>query len=144
MAEGALRVLLEQQRPGKFVVTSAGVSAANGFPATMYAIEAAKIWSCNLSSHKSQMLSRALIDDADLIFGMTSEHVKEILRQVPSAKDHTYLFKNFPDHRAKGEPVEDPIGQELERYNATFLELGEYLGKYLKQIIQMIDEKVAR
>ena len=144
MAEGALRVLLEQQRSGEFVVKSAGVSAANGFPATMYAIEAAKIWSCDLSGHKSQMLSRTLIDEADLILGMTSEHVKEILRQVPDARNRTFLFKNFPDSRAKGEPVEDPIGQELEKYNATFLELGEYLGKYLKQIIQMIDEKIAR
>ena len=144
MAEGALRVLLEQQRPGKSIVKSAGIAAANGFPATMYAIEAAKIWSCDLTRHRSQMLTRALIDEADLIFGMTSEHVKEILRQVPGASTRTYLFKNFPESRSKGEPVEDPIGQELERYNATFLELGEYLGKYMPEIVQRIDEKLIR
>jgi len=44
MAEGALRTLLEKKRPDKFEVISAGTAAASGFPATIFAIEAAKIW----------------------------------------------------------------------------------------------------
>lgn len=139
MAEGALRVLLEKERPGKAVVKSAGISAASGFPATMYGAEAAKMWDVDLSSHKSQALTKTLIEAADLIFGMSPEHVREILRQVPAAKDKTYLFKNFPDSSPTGEPVEDPIGQSLDRYNETFLELGEYLGKYLPEIVKRID-----
>ena len=33
------------------------------------------------------------------------------------------------------------IGQSLERYNETFLEIGEFLGKYLDEIVKRIDEK---
>jgi tRNA threonylcarbamoyl adenosine modification protein (Sua5/YciO/YrdC/YwlC family) len=141
MAHGALRVLLEKERPGKFEIESSGIAAAAGFPATMYAIEAARMWDADLRTHSSQPLSRAQIDRADLILGMSPEHVREIIRQVPGAADKTYLFKNFPDHAKNGEPVDDPIGQSLDRYNETFLEIGEYMGKYLPEIVKRIDAK---
>ncbi|RME30352.1 MAG: low molecular weight protein arginine phosphatase [Candidatus Zixiibacteriota bacterium] len=142
MAEAALRCLLENERPGAAEIISSGVAAANGFPATMYAIEAVKVWDCDLSKHRSQQLTRELIDRSDLIMGMTSEHVREILRLSPEAKDKVYLFKNFPDPSPSGEPVEDPIGQSLEVYNRTFLEIGEQLGRILPEILKRIDEKV--
>jgi len=141
MAEGALRMLLLKERPGKFEVLSAGTAAATGFPATMYAIEAVKIWDVDISQHHSQPLTPMLIDRADLIFAMTSSHLQEVLRMRPEVKDKTYLFKNFPDPSPNGEGVEDPIGQALEKYNETFLEIGEYLGKYLPEIVKRIDEK---
>jgi len=141
MAEGALKVLLEKQRPGSFSVISSGTAAASGFPATMYAIEAAKIWDCDLSSHRSQQLSRELIEKSDLILAMTPEHLQEVLRLSRSAKGKAFLFKNFPDPNPDGEGIEDPIGQSLDRYNETFLEIGEYLGKYLDEVVRRIDEK---
>jgi len=142
MAEGALRVLLERERPGKSLVMSAGIAAATGFPATLFAIEAARIWDCDLSHHKSQPLEPLLVEQADLILCMGPEHLTEVLRQVPSARSKAFLFKNFPDGRKYGETVEDPIGQALERYNQTFIEIGEYLGKFLPEIVRRIDEKV--
>lgn len=141
MAEGALRMLLSKDRQGKFVVLSAGTAAASWFPATMYAIEAAQIWDADLSRHQSQPLTPMLIDRADLVFSMTPTHLHEVLRMQPGAKNKTYLFKNFPDASRNGEGVEDPIGQSLDRYNETFLEIGEYLGKHLPEIVKRIDEK---
>jgi protein-tyrosine-phosphatase len=143
MAEGGLRVLLTKERPGKFRILSAGTAAATGFPATVYGIEAARIWGCDLSKHKSQQLTRSLIEDADLVFALAPEHAKEVVRLAPEARDKTFLFKNFPEPHLTGEAVEDPIGQALERYNETFLEIGEYLGKYLPEIVRRIDEKAA-
>ncbi len=142
MAEGALRTLLDKERPGRAKVISAGIMAATGFPATLFAIEAARIWDCDLSHHHSQPLEPRLIEQADLIFCMGPDHLTEVLRQVPSARNKAFLFKNFPDNRKFGETVEDPIGQALERYNQTFIEIGEYLGKFLPEIVRRIDEKL--
>lgn len=142
MAEGALRSLLEKTHDGKFEVISAGTSAAAGFPATMYAIEASKVWDVDISGHLSQPLSSALIEKADLILVMTTQHYNEIVRVKRDAKNKTFLLKNFPNGGGDGEPVVDPIGQSLERYNETFLEIGEYLGKYRDEITRRIDEKV--
>ncbi len=141
MAEAGLRVLLEKERPGKSEVISAGVAAAAGFPATRYAAEAVKIWNADLSGHSSQSLTRDLVDRADIVFGMTPSHVKEILKVAPQAKHKVFLFKNFPDDSPVGEGVEDPIGQALDQYNQTFLEIGEILGRQLPEIVKRIDEK---
>lgn len=143
MAEGALRVLLEKERPGKFEVISSGTHAASHYPATIYAIEAARIWDADISGHQSQPLSKELIDRADLILGMTESHVQQVLKLDPRAADRTYLFKNFPDASPHGEDVEDPIGEPLDAYNQTFIEIGEHLGRHLDEFVRRIDEKTA-
>jgi len=141
MAEGALKGLLEKERPEKSEVVSAGTVGASGFPATKYAVEAARIWDADISKHQSQPLTGGLIDRADLILGMTSGHVGEVLKLRKEAANKTFLFKNFPDPNRSGEGVDDPIGQPLERYNETFLEIGEYLGQQLDEIVKRIDAK---
>lgn len=141
MAEGAMRMLLEKERPGRAEVISAGTHAAEGFPATEYAQEAARVWDVDITGHESQPLTPALIDRADLIFAMTPKHLKAVLKLKPDAAAKTYLFKSFPDRSQDGEGVHDPIGQTLDRYNATFLEIGEFLGKHLPEIVKRIDEK---
>jgi len=143
MAEYAMRALLEKERPGRTRVLSAGMGAADGYPATQYAIEASKMWDLDLTPHGSQMLTPALVDDADLIFAMTPEHHRAVLRLSGNAEDKTFLLKSFPDNTPVGEGVDDPIGQPLEKYNRVFLEIGECLGKYLDAIVQRIDGRTS-
>ena len=142
MAEAGLRVLLEKERPGQYEIISAGTAGGVDFPATRYAQEAVKLWGGDLSKHLSRPLTPDLIGRADLIFGMTPEHVDEILRLSPEARERTYLLKNFPDPDPDGDGVDDPIGQSLDRYNETFLEIGEYLGKHLPEILKRMDAKI--
>ena len=142
MAEGALKHLLKDKYGDKVEVISSGTSAATGFPATLYGIEAAKLWDVDTSSHLSRSLTKDLIDKSDLIFAMTPRHYNEILRLRSHAESKTYLFKNFPDSSGNGEGVGDPIGMALEEYNKTFLELGEQLGKVLPDIEKLINEKL--
>lgn len=141
MAEGALKNLLSKKRPGRFEVVSAGTMGASGYPATMYAIEAAKIWDADISKHQSQPLTHGLIERADLILGMSEEHLREVLRMNREAADKTFLFTNFPDPDRHGRGIDDPIGQSLDRYNRTFLEIGEYLGRQLDEIVRRMDAK---
>ena len=141
MAEYALRMLLEKERPGQTEAASAGTLGLRNQPATLYAQEAARIWDLDLSQHHSQGLTSELIARADLIFAMTSDHYAEIVRLDRRAADKTYLLKCFPDKSSDGESVADPIGMDLEYYNEVFLEIGEYLGKHLPEIVKLIDSK---
>lgn len=141
MAEGALRMLLEKEVPEKFEVISSGTFGADGYPATQYAREAAKMWDIDLSSHASQQLTEELIEEADLIFAMTPEHFLQIVALSPKAVDKVFLFKNYPAPGPNGEGVEDPIGRDLAKYNEVFLEIGEYLGKNLPEIVKRIEAK---
>lgn len=141
MAQAAITVLLEKERPGQVRVVSAGIAAVEGYKATDHAREAVRLWDGNLSEHYSQPLSEEIIESADLIFGMTSGHVHAILAKSDKATGKTYLLKNFPELSPDGEGVDDPIGGPLDMYNETFVEIGEYLGKNLSEIVRRIDEQ---
>ena len=142
MAEGALRVLLEKERPGKFEVISSGTSAADGFPATEHAIEASKLWKSDISKHESQALTKKLIDRADLILAMTPNHYRQLMTINPEAQSKYFLLRNFPDPDPFGAAVDDPIGQPLDYYKNTFLEIAEEAGRILSEIVKRIDETV--
>ena len=138
MAEGALKHLLNKKSVDNFEIISSGTMQGVGFPATLYAIEAAKTWEVDISGHLSQPLTPDLIEKSDLIIAMTPNHVKEILRMRKDAASKTYLLRSFPDNASDGDGVADPIGMSLEEYNKTFLELGELLGEHLDEIINRI------
>ena len=141
MAEGALKHLLNKKSVEDFEIISSGTMQGAGFPATLYAIEAAKTWDVDISGHLSQPLTPNLIEKSDLIIAMTPGHTKEILKMRRDAAGKIYLFKNFPDNSPDGEGIADPIGMSLEEYNKTFLELGESLGQHLDEIIKRIKGK---
>jgi len=140
MAEGALKKLFEKEKPGPYKVFSCGTAGASGYPATSYAREAAKMWDIDLTGHASQQLTEALIEKSDLILAMSPEHLETVLEISPEAAEKTFLFKNFPENDPVGEAVEDPIGQDLSKYNEIFLEIGEYLGKNLPEFVKRIKE----
>jgi protein-tyrosine phosphatase len=92
------------------VVTSAGIAAVDGAPASREAITVMSHFGLDLSAHISQPLTERLIRDADVIFAMTHAHRVELLAQWPGAAERTELL--CPD----GQDVSDPIGAPQELY----------------------------
>jgi len=136
MAEGGLRKLLENQGIENIEVLSSGTAAANGFPATTYAIEAARLWDADISRHRSSPLTQQFIRNADLILCMTSHHCQDVLSTDPEAKSKTFMLTSYPEPGCTGDDIADPIGGSLDMYNQTFLEIGEELGRMLPHIIE--------
>lgn len=141
MAEGAMRILMEGRRITNVDVISAGTAAAPGSPATLYAIEAAKIWHADISGHRARLLSPELIEQADLILVMTPLHYHDVMLKSPEAGSRIFLLKKYPESGDDGEGVADPIGGSLDQYNQTFLEIGEELGRFLPEIISLARRK---
>ena len=142
MAAGGLEVLLKNNDVKTIGVCSSGTVAASGYPATAYAIEAARIWDADISRHSSQPLTENLIEESDLIICMAPSHCREVTTMVPEAGDKTFLLKNYPEAGCDGEGIEDPIGGSLDMYNRTFLEIGEELGRILPYILKAAEGKV--
>ncbi len=141
MAEGSLRKLFQNNGIVGVDVISSGTSGSYGQPATAYAIEAAKIWEADISGHRSQPLTEELIERADLILTMESDHCREVLRINPEADGKVYLLKKFPETGCHGDEIDDPIGGSLDLYNQTFLEIGEELGRIFPEIVERIRTK---
>jgi protein-tyrosine-phosphatase len=137
MAEGILKSLLSQKQEDDIMVSSAGISGLEGYPASGFAVEVAKNWDVDISGHRARQLNREMIGNADLILAMSPEHADYILRKEPRAKNKTFLLKSFPTpYVASQEGIRDPIGGSLDQYNQTYLELDEAIRRIEGKIIQ--------
>jgi len=110
-------------------VSSAGVAAANGAPATAEAIHAAKVLGGDIARHRSQPVTKELINDADVIFCMTQRHVADVCRLVPAAAAKARRLDPNGD-------VSDPIGCGPEVYGRTAERLRDAIWTVLTEIVK--------
>jgi protein-tyrosine phosphatase len=141
MAEAGLRSLLEEDSISDITVSSAGTGAAVGFPASRFAVEAAKIRDADASKHKARQLTRESILDSDLILALSPNHYNIILEIAPEAFDRTYLLKEFPERGDNREGVKDPVGMTLDVYNEVFLEIMSELDRMFPRIKELAHER---
>jgi protein-tyrosine-phosphatase/tRNA A37 threonylcarbamoyladenosine synthetase subunit TsaC/SUA5/YrdC len=103
------------------VVTSAGLAAWAGGPASAGAVEAAAELGGDLRGHESQPLTESLVQQADVILTMTAAHRAALLAQFPEAGDRVVMLS--PDRR----DVIDPIGGSLETYRSCARQIQAHL-----------------
>lgn len=113
MAEYLFRLQIVS-RP-EFTVCSAGVMTGYGAPASRFAVKAMNELGVDISAHRSQPVSRDLVEEAELLVVMTGGHRDALLERYPHVADKIVLLKTFDPNR-KDEDVMDPIGLSLDVY----------------------------
>jgi len=94
MAEGFLRY--EAGRRGLAVETrSTGTHAWTGRAATIEGRKVMNEHGVSIDDHRTIELDEALVSWADLIIGMSREHVRETVRTFPQAADKTFTMKGI-------------------------------------------------
>ncbi|WP_071542372.1 low molecular weight protein arginine phosphatase [Neomoorella thermoacetica] len=91
----AIAAKLAKERGLDVTISSAGLAAREGDPATPEAVQALAEMGLDLSSHRARQLTAATVRDADLILTMTAEHRERILRDYPEARGKTYTLKEY-------------------------------------------------
>lgn len=132
LAEGIAKKIFSEGAKFESHISSAGSSARDGLPASPLAIEVAEANSIDLSSHKSRLLNRALVNDADLIVVMAPNHRETVGIIEPSALGHTFLLTDFCDGE-EGDVI-DPIGLGVEVYKKTFALIERCISGMKKQL----------
>jgi protein-tyrosine-phosphatase len=113
MAEGLLSHLLG---PGcGWKISSAGLCAANGFPASPNAVDVMREKGIDISSHRSRRLSPELIEAADLLITMTRGHRDAILSAAPESAGKVFLLKSFGVSQCPAD-IYDPVGELTDVY----------------------------
>lgn len=114
MAEAIARSLVAAQKPNGITthIVSAGVAAGGEMPATAEAIHAVHELGHEFHDHRSQPLTRAIIDRADAIFAMTPTHLETVLAMEPEAADRAWTLD-------PAGAVPDPIGGDQSLYLET-------------------------
>ena len=95
--------------------SSAGTFAALGHPASGNAVIAVKELGIDLSGHRSQPLTAELVESADMIVVMTTEHRFHLLEVFPDVGNRVFLIKSFGTSIVPAD-VSDPYGGSLNTY----------------------------
>jgi protein-tyrosine phosphatase len=135
MAEGLFRKMLGG-RVKEFLVSSAGISALDGFPATEETIRVMREEGVDVSRHRSRRLSLEMIRDADKIFVMEMMHKDMILRLDPGAGDKVFLLTEFMEGAAPyGQPdIPDPIRMPNSFYQSVLKTIRDCLVKITEDL----------
>ena len=137
MAEKLLQHALEKEDAplNELTVESAGVATGYGAPASTNSIAALQRVPLDLTQHKSQPVTQALIDRAFLILGMTDSHLDILTHSHSNLPKRVHLFREFIDS-GNHLQIPDPYGQNLTAYKHcldSMVEAIPSLITYLKQ-----------
>jgi protein-tyrosine-phosphatase len=126
MAEALLQHALHgQPEPLKSLkVISAGVAARGGELISQNSVLALKKVGIDLSLHRSQPITRSLIENALAVFCMTESHRAMIQVNFDPLPRHLYLFREFIGNGADPE-IADPYGGPLGLYESCRDEMVE-------------------
>ena len=97
-------------------VGSAGADAPVGSPAAANAIEVMREAGLDLTRHRAQQVSRAMLQAADLVLVMEEYHRQRVADLEPDAAGRTRLLLSYV---GRNEKVDDPIGFSVECYRLT-------------------------
>ncbi len=115
-----LRCPADKMEHMKISVASAGTAGGRGMLASSGAVTAMKRLGLDLSSHRSQPVTPALVNQADLIYVMSKNHKDFICNLVPTACHRIKLLSDSG--------VADPIGGSDQEY----IECAQYIGRLLE------------
>ncbi|HEY7876036.1 MAG TPA: low molecular weight phosphatase family protein [Actinomycetota bacterium] len=97
MAEGLFRVALDRRGCTGVRVASSGTWAYGGSSPTAEAIDAAGEYGADISGYESVPLTRAQVDESDVVVAMTSVHLREIADHAPDSHGKVFLMKELAE-----------------------------------------------
>lgn len=122
LAEAVLKPLLQ---PRGITVESAGTHGVVAAPAHWQTEALARQQGIDLSRHRAQALTPALMKSADLILALDQTHRAWMLKAQPQLAGRIYKL----GHWSGNADVEDPYGQP----ESVFLRVQEEIIRYCKQ-----------
>jgi protein-tyrosine-phosphatase len=121
LAEALLRRALLERGVGDVEVESAGTGAWDGAPASEGAYLIGLERGLDLSSHRARLLTRELVEDAQLIFTMARHHRARV--HELGGEGRVFVLGEYAGRASEEAEVGDPFGGDLEVYRDTCAEL---------------------
>jgi len=103
-----------------FAIASAGTWTANGRPADPRAVAAAAELGISLDSHRSQLLTRQMVERSELICVMDFRNEAEVVARFPRASRKTILLGGVERFRVEGPSIVDPYALDPAAVSATY------------------------
>jgi protein-tyrosine-phosphatase len=134
LAEAILRRELEARGVTGVTVSSAGTGAWDGVPASEGSYLVGLEHGLDLSNHRARLLTRELVEEADLILTMGRSHVARA--EVLGGAGRTQLLGEFAGRDGPSAEVRDPFGGELEQYREAYRDLASLLAAVAERLAE--------
>ena len=118
-------------------IDSAGVSAFDGEQATNNTRLVAAERGLDLTSHRSKLSSRAVVEPFSLVLVMEERHRTMLRETFPDLADRVYLLKEVTGGT---DDVHDPIGTDIANYRAMAEEVNMALTEGLIRIRELASD----
>jgi protein-tyrosine-phosphatase len=139
MAEAIARKFIIERGLVDMDVASAGTSSWDGAAASDGALLVGLERRLDLSGHRSQQLSRALVESSDLIFTMGPHHLERV--EALGGAGKSFMLTSYPVRGSTGRAISDPMGGDLDIYRTTADELEAEIRRVFDQLAA---ERVSR
>lgn len=143
MAEGILKKMLKEKNIDYIQVSSAGTNSWGGCPASLSALKTGESSGIDLKNHLSRKVTRKMLEEADLVLLMSSDHLDYIKELNKDLIEKSFLLKSFPQRQEdKSYWIRDPIGGTKDDYRRCFIDLNESIKRMLPELIDLAKKKI--
>jgi protein-tyrosine phosphatase len=139
MAEAIFKskVAVEENASG-WRVESAGTWASGGQPAAEFSRQVMQERGLDISDHRSQSITRELMQSFDLILTMEKNHKEALRIEFPRCAERVYLLSEMS---GDSHDVDDPIGRSKADYQATADEIDRLIAEGFEEIERLATKK---
>jgi protein-tyrosine-phosphatase len=134
LAEALLRRTLEQRGVDGVSVTSAGTGAWDGAPASEGAYLVGLERGLDLSGHRARLLTRELVEEADLILTMARHHRARV--DELGGEGRVFVLGEYGGREGDEAEVSDPFGGDLDVYRDTCAELEALVTAAVERLVK--------
>ena len=129
------RLARDASRQG-WQVSSMGVWATDGEPASAHATDEMADRGLDLHTHCARGISREMMAQADLVLAMTQSHVESLQAAFPEQARKVYLFAEMV---GQAYDVRDPYGGSRQEYAAVAEELERLIEDGYERIVALAE-----
>mgnify|MGYP001138720784 CR=1 FL=1 len=136
MAEALFKAHLSQSRENNkcWQVQSAGLWANDHSPATSNAQAILRTRGLDISSHRSQPVTKKLLSSSNLVLCMTENHKRQLQKDFPEYSSRIFLLSEMV---GKVEDITDPIGLSRQSYIRIADEINDYINEGIQKILSL-------
>jgi protein-tyrosine-phosphatase len=121
MAEGIMKNLLPVELRNNMPVGSAGTVAIDGSPPSQLSFITCMVNGIDILGHKARLLTRGTVENSDIILTMERSH-REVVEKLGGGRKVS-LVTGYPEDTGDLSEIMDPLGKDLEAYEALFDDL---------------------
>ena len=133
MAEALLKARMPEGWRDKVDVSSAGIFAWDGEPASASAVDVLADMGIDLSTHRARHLTPEIVASADLLVVMTEEHARFVREMDPSAAGKVLMLGELDPNREEVD-IYDPIAGHRTVYAASRDEIDRLVESLIRYI----------